>query len=298
MDERAADSPHFVGDPWQQDAITRIPEAASVAAIGSGLTMVDFVLSRDELGHRGSVTALSRRGLLPQAHARVGAPVSWDPASFPASITALLVLVRRRVRQEVAAGLDWRQVIDGLRPHIQTIWAGLGHNHRQRFLRHLRPWWDVHRHRLAPSVALSLTHHLAERRLVVRAGHILNIDVDAAGLDVVWRPRGGGVAEHLSAGAVVNCAGPASDFRRIRQPLLRGLLANGRLRPDPLRLGLDVTDTLSVVNAIGVASERLFAVGPITRGRFWEVTAVPEIRRQCETLARHLAARFAPKRVG
>lgn len=31
------------------------------------------------------------------------------------------------------------------------------------------------------------------------------------------------------------------------------------------------------------------AAGPVTKGAFWEMTAVPDIRRQCEVLARHLA---------
>ena len=39
----------------------------------------------------------------------------------------------------------------------------------------------------------------------------------------------------------------------------------------------------------GAISRRIFAVGPVTNAAFWEMTAVPEIRRQCELLAQHLA---------
>ena len=62
------------------------------------------------------------------------------------------------------------------------------------------------------------------------------------------------------------------------------------MQPDPLRLGLAVTGTCALINRSGAISRRVFAVGPVTKGMFWEMTAVPDIRRQCELLAQHLAA--------
>jgi uncharacterized NAD(P)/FAD-binding protein YdhS len=38
----------------------------------------------------------------------------------------------------------------------------------------------------------------------------------------------------------------------------------------------------------GVPSERLFAIGPVTRAAFWEIVAVPDIRNQCAALANRL----------
>jgi hypothetical protein len=34
----------------------------------------------------------------------------------------------------------------------------------------------------------------------------------------------------------------------------------------------------------------LFAVGPVTRGTFWEIVAYPDIRLHCTRLADHLSA--------
>jgi uncharacterized NAD(P)/FAD-binding protein YdhS len=41
--------------------------------------------------------------------------------------------------------------------------------------------------------------------------------------------------------------------------------------------------------ADGSASDRLVVVGPMTRGAFWEIVAVPDIRRQVWSIARRLA---------
>jgi uncharacterized NAD(P)/FAD-binding protein YdhS len=72
------------------------------------------------------------------------------------------------------------------------------------------------------------------------------------------------------------------------------LLDRGDIRPDPLRLGLDVSSVCALRNRQGEIWQRLYAVGPVTKPLFWEVTSVPDIRRQCEALASLLSARLAP----
>ncbi len=51
-------------------------------------------------------------------------------------------------------------------------------------------------------------------------------------------------------------------------------------------LGLDVADDYRLLDKEGAASSSLFALGPPIRGGLWECTAVPDIRKQCEALAR------------
>lgn len=96
--------------------------------------------------------------------------------------------------------------------------------------------------------------------------------------------------EVLRVARVINCSGPGADYDRIAHPLVRSLLAEGTARPDPLRLGLDVTANCALLGRTGTISRRVFAVGPVTKAAFWEMTAVPDIRRQCEVLAQHLAS--------
>jgi uncharacterized NAD(P)/FAD-binding protein YdhS len=87
---------------------------------------------------------------------------------------------------------------------------------------------------------------------------------------------------------VLDCTALTPDLSKLELPLLRELIAGGAARPDSLGLGLDVTPTGALIDAKGKAARDLFAIGPITRGTFWEITAVPDIRIACETLAEHL----------
>ena len=135
----------------------------------------------------------------------------------------------------------------------------------------------------------------ASGRLRVRAGRIQGYRTTADGVvEVGFRPRGETGHAALRVARVVNCSGPGADYDRITQPLVRSLLREGAARPDALRLGLDVTATCALLNRDGGISRRLFAVGPVTKGAFWEMTAVPDIRRQCEVLATHLATLCKP----
>lgn len=85
---------------------------------------------------------------------------------------------------------------------------------------------------------------------------------------------------------MLDCTALTPDLSKLELPLLRELIASGAAKPDAL--GLDVTPTGALVDARGKAAKDLLAVGPITRGTFWEITAVPDIRIACETLAEHL----------
>jgi uncharacterized NAD(P)/FAD-binding protein YdhS len=161
---------------------------------------------------------------------------------------------------------------------------------RKRFLRHLRPWWDIHRHRMAPEVARRIDEAIGRGALSVLAGRFQGIEAIGHGLTIRYSPRGKQGHEHLTVDHVVNCSGPSSDYGAIEQKLVRSLLNRGAIRPDALSLGLDVDSSLRLIGQDGAVQQRLYGLGPVTKGRFWECTAVPEIRRQAEELAERLVA--------
>ena len=282
-------SGRFVGDPWNHDAVAAIDPDAPVLILGTGLTMVDTALSLADQGHRGPITALSRRGLLPITHEETRPFTSFvHPDAMPRTVLDIMIALRADVRRAREAGLDWRSAFDALRPHHHRIWKHLPLEERQRFLRHARPYWEVHRHRMAPEVAARIDALRGSGQLTIEAGRLRDLALSPDGVAITVRPRGAAPAWTRTVGAIVNATGTNCDYARIRHPLVRALLERGLARPDELRLGLDVTEEGALIRQDGVASDRLFALGPASRAPFWEMTAVPELRGQCADAARHL----------
>lgn len=274
--------PSVIHDPWGPEGAEALAKAAArggeLLLVGTGLTMVDMAVSLEEAGFAGHILAASRRGLVPRAHVSpAAAPLEGRP---PASLAALVRTVRSRA--------PWRASVDGLRPHSVTLWQGLSDVEKRRFLRHLRPWWDVHRHRIAPPVAARIEAMRASGRLDVAAARIVRVDGDR----VTLARRGGGEIDRRFE-AIVNCTGPEGAIARIADPLVRSLLADGRARPDRLGLGFDV-DPDSRVRGSG-ASPALYALGPLTKGTFWEMVAVPDIRGQAARVAQAIAVDLSEK---
>jgi uncharacterized NAD(P)/FAD-binding protein YdhS len=284
--------------PWEDPSSWNDAPDSTILILGTGLTMVDAAIALSESGHRGPIVALSRRGLLPQAHRRVEPmQITQSELPSPARLGSFLHWLRARARDEIQSGGDWRSVVDGLRAHVQTIWRAMPSRSRKRFLEHARPWWDIHRHRMAPEVEAKIRALEESGQLRILPGHLLDVNAKRGGANVSIRPRASEALVRLEVSRIVSCRGLTSDPRRSSNPLVAQLVAKGYARADPLGIGLDVDNDCAVVDASGRASERIFAVGPMSQAAFWESIAVPDIRLQAASLARrltehaHLAAR-------
>jgi uncharacterized NAD(P)/FAD-binding protein YdhS len=246
--------------------------------------MVDLALLLEAEGFGGPMVAISRRGLAPRHHIDGHPPAGGLTERPPVSAVPLLRAVRKR-----AEVIGWHAAVDELRPFTQSLWRGAGERAQSQFLRHLRPWWDVHRHRLAPAIADRIEALRTSGRLRIEAGKLAEVRPEDGGLLVRWRPRGSDTAQTMRVKRIINCTGPQGDLLRTQEPLLRALLGKGLVRPDRHRLGLDVDANARVVDASGRTLPLLFAIGPMTRGCFWEIVAVPDIRTQTWSLARYLS---------
>ncbi len=261
-----------------------------VLIVGTGLSMVDTCLALILRGHLGPIIAVSRRGLLPTTHSKT-TPITLKETEIPVGrpLLELTRWVRGLVRSTMAHGGGWRDVVDGLRPHTQTIWRHLPIASRRQFFRHLKPWWDIHRHRMAPQIHDKLSAALSSGQLRLISGRIQNIQATPDGLTVqIQRRRRDGV-EELKVTRVYDCKGIISDPAQSSNRLMRSLLESGTACVDNMRLGLDVTGDGALLDRDGGASEHIYAVGPLTRGAFLEIEAVPDIRVQSQRLAQKLA---------
>lgn len=293
------DPAHFVSNPWDTAAIEAIAPDRPVLILGSGLTMVDVVMTLARRGHRAPLTVLSRHGLLPTVHQ--SAP-PWPDfiagKSLPATVSARLALVRAEVRRAARRGIDWRSVIDSLRPHLPALWRSLSRAEQRRFLRRLRPYWDVHRHRMAPEIAAAIDRLLIQNRLTLVTGRLLDLERRDGTTLATVRPRGGAQPVTLTTDVVINATGLATDILQVPDALIRALLARGLVRPDPLAIGLDVSDEGALIDQAGQPVPGLHALGPLTRGAWWEITAVPDLRNQAAQFAGQLAGPPPPSSPG
>ena len=221
----------YVGDPWKPDALEAVAPDDPVLLLGSGLTMVDVVATLDARGHRAEITALSRRGLRPHRHARAEPhPAAWRRApDEPLSVSL------GRFRRDAVRTGDWRGLFDTLRADTQAHWKALSLGERRRFLRCLRPWWDIHRHRLSPAMADRLDGWLA-RQLRIEAGRLDSLTDWGGRIEAAWNPRGARTLERRIVRWVINCTGPEGDPRESLSPLIQGLVQSGLVRSDPSAL--------------------------------------------------------------
>jgi len=279
-------------DPWDVQAMGRLDPQATVLIIGSGLTMVDAVVSLEQAGHRGPIEVFSRHGLLP--HVRRQPPAWTDFLALDPGIRSPRQLLRELRRQCAAAsaqGIDWQAPLDTVRAHIGRLWSQASDRQRRQFVRHVRPWWESHHHR-SPPLSAELVARLHEQgRLRIQAASFKGLESGADGrLAIRIRRRGESHTTLVAGDALINSSGIEYDWRRVARPLPRQLLARDLIQPGPLALGIAADPGGAVLDAQGQVSSRLFAMGPPLRGLWWESTAVTDVALQAKNLAARLAA--------
>lgn len=280
----------YVPFAWSATALEGVERETSVLLVGSGLASVDLALALRAHEFRGRIYLLSRRGVIPEWHQKDQHwPMFWDEHA-PRTVRGLLRLIRQQVADARKQGIDWRAVIDSLRPATAEIWRCLPEAERRRFLRHLRPYWEVHRHRVSPKIGALMLYQVLKDDMQIITGRVVRYQEGPNEIEVKYRERRSGREERLYVDRVINCTGPETDCRRLDDPLITDLTNSGLARPDSLFLGLDCAQDGALVGEDGAPSALLYTVGPPRKGCVWETTAVPEIRVQVAELAKKLAA--------
>jgi uncharacterized NAD(P)/FAD-binding protein YdhS len=279
----------YFGSPWLRGALAGLDPNAAVLMIGAGLTAVDAFLALHSQSHHGPIHLVSRRGKIPHVHTfyRPLAQPFVPPAQSGAR--GLLHAIRRRIREAESEGVDWRAVIDSLRHVTNEIWCALDISEQRRVLRHLKTWWDIHRHRMAPEIGAKIAAAQASGQLQIRAGRVWNLAQEEGGVSVEITGRDG-QAVSLKVVRVINCTGSDEDYRRIPNPLIQSLLNTERIAPNYIGKGLRTDSYGALIDADGLTADWLLTLGPPRLGGLFETTAVPELRKQAEALASYLSA--------
>ena len=281
----------YIRDPWIDGALDAARGARSVLIVGSGLTMVDVALTLGASPDPPRLHVISRSGLVPRRH-RPGLTrieefeIPLERGELQPVVGAALA----RVAQVEQEGGDWRDVIDSMRPQVPEIWRALKLGEKQRFLRDLQRYWDVHRFRMAPAVADRFDQLRESGRIRITAGSVDSVEAADGRVVASLRSARRPVMQRIDVDRVINCTGPGSALGPGAPELLAGLAKAGTGRSDELGIGLDVGADGALVDRDGTVSENIFAIGALRKGSVWESIGVTEIRDHAAALASHLLA--------
>jgi uncharacterized NAD(P)/FAD-binding protein YdhS len=283
-------SDRYFHDPWNSRLYETIKPDDTIFVVGTGLSMVDVALHFHKQGHRGKISAISTRGLLPAVH-KLGYtyPSFADELKSTERITDILKTVRCHMKKADANGSNWRAVIDSLRPVTQQLWLDLPTAEKQYFRQHLSRYWNVARHRMPATAAAILVEMRTNGTLEILKGRLKTITLnDEEKFDIKFATNG---VEHLvSADALVNCIGSEANFTKVDSPFVKKLIERKHIRNDELSLGVDASADGRVVGKNGKPSRVVYTLGTALKGILWESTAIPEIRTQARNLALKLLA--------
>lgn len=277
----------YQANPWDTNWMNNLKEDDEVLFLGSGLTTVDQVINLLNSNHRGKIKILSRRGFMPKAH-KVYKPITLPPLDVYLGISISEVVAQ--VRRQIAKYGDWRNVIDNIRTQVPLIWSYLSLEERKRFLRHVRPFWEVHRHRIPEESLTILGQDISNGRIEIISGRVLNIVQQGERAIVHLRSSRTFAKRELHVTKVINCTGPQTDYRKIDQPLIQNLMKKEWLHADELNLGLAVNRDGQLINSEGEAIKNIFTIGSLRKGAMWECTALREIALQAHQLVSKLNA--------
>jgi len=288
-DRRFHHSPRYLNLPWSSDMLRLVSQGDDILILGSGLTALDLLVSLDARMTRGIIHVVSRHGLFPQSHQPHVPQADWfRDRDLPNTVGGLLRLLRHEVDLAAAEGIDWRAIIDALRPQTQSIWRSLNIEERRRFMRHVRSFWESHRHRAAPAMLAVKDRMLDRGQVVFHKARLVSVVESGEGLEVVLFDRESRRESNLRVGYAINCTGPECNYNKLKDPLVVNLLARGQIHPDPLFLGLMAAPNGALLNYLGQPSATLFTLGSVKKGMVFETTAVPEVRAQAMALAEEL----------
>jgi uncharacterized NAD(P)/FAD-binding protein YdhS len=251
----------------------------NVAVIGSGLSMIDAVQFISSQAFTGNFQIFSRHGLLPLPHSNEH-PMAAAPALDVSRVgdTALKVVraLRLYVESNCAAGFEWQESINKIRPYVSNIWASLSATEQQRLTRVL-PWWNIHRHRIPPSAYANLQQLRGQNRLTITRCRVTAIESINNGFQLQSaHPLAVDKVLNVSADKLVLCSGYAPGFDRVKN--LGGELFSPE---DYLRQALVNSDTTFRISA----AHNIFALGPALSGLLFETTALHETRQQAHTIS-------------
>ncbi len=288
-------SKEYFPNPWSNEAVKTSDSDSDILIIGNGLTMVDTVIGLVDNGFHGKIFSISPNGfaMLQHRHGGVVYKNLIDELREPYDLKTIFELFKKHVRQVRQLGISAEPVVDSVRGKSQSIWMKLSFEDKQKFMKYLRHLWGVARHRIPGHVYDRILRMKLDGKLSIIKGRLIDINKTPEGIRVDYRNRKTMTDESILVSRVINCTGPFTDITRSKNPLIASMVANGLIRPDQMKLGIDADVSFRVIGNDNEPSEDIYTLGGNLKGLLWESTAVPELRVQAENLANALLERIS-----
>lgn len=292
----AGQGERHIANPRLPNILDGIGRHDTVTVAGTNLTMIDVLYRLENRRFAGSVTAISPHGMVPLVR---GVSVEHPPVLAEADMRRGIRHALRTIRAAIGEGrVDWRTAVDSLIPTLDTLWQALPAAEQDRFQRHLRPIWRMHRNRMPAESADLLLRHTAAGRLKIEAARILGMTLASDGVEIDVVRRGADRPERRKTDWFINCRPPAPFLSGHDDGLTGVLFADGLLRIDRTGRGYEVDRGGQVISAAGTPIADLFALGPLRGGYAIESNALPDFRPQLQDLTNRLLEKVdrPPKR--
>lgn len=153
----------------------------------------------------------------------------------------------------------------------------------------LRHMWGVARHRLPMDIHKVIQQEILDDKLEIIVGKIKSVSPSEQSVLVEIQSRNESRPVVIKADRIINCTGPETDIRRIKNQLIQNLVASRLILPGILNMGINATPDGNIIDEKGDTSTMLFTIGSQLKGVLWESTAVPELRKQSEKMAELLS---------
>lgn len=282
-------SKKYFRNPWSKEALEGLKDNENVLIIGTGLTMVDNVLSLFDYGFKGRIFSLSTNGYFPLSHKKRKPYTDiLEELHPPYEISKLYSIFRKHIKIVLSRGIAGEAVVDAIRPKTQEIWLSLSLKDKIRFMTHLRHLWGVARHRLPKNIYIKMQDLMSAGRLEILGGRIQEIREISDYVYVSYNEKISQIKKELIVSRVINCTGPVTDITKIEIPLIANLIKRGLITPDEMNLGINALPNGTIIQKDNSLSSNIFIIGSLLKGILWESTAVPELRTQTKSLAEEL----------
>ncbi|HTL80405.1 MAG TPA: FAD/NAD(P)-binding protein [Bacteroidia bacterium] len=273
--------PRYFSNPWTDRIYSNLGGEEHILLVGTGLTAVDVVLGLKTRGFKGKVSMISRRGRLPLPHDVNTIPVKLE---YPGHLHPREAWQWLKNKIESDKNNSWVAYLDGLRPLTQEFWKSWSIEERKYFMKRLRPFWEVFRHRIPLASHTLLSEMEKSGQLLIAKANISEAKLSAAGIEVVFDKKSGLKNDVFSK--IINCTGPESNYRKVKFPIIVNLMNQGLVTADELGLGIKCTADGKIIDKNNSTVEGLWCIGPMRKSALWETTAIRELREQAEEFAK------------